>query len=156
MLGLPTQKEENLIDMVNFFNENRIDLPMLYWLRYYPKTEIIDIAIKEGALKDEGCDKVDSSSSFVIKGSTYTYRFAKIGNLFFLCCILPKWLVRLMVEKRIYEYFPPVLLKFFFHNFCIFPKLYFLWLLGIKRRRLFFIHRKGFYLHYLCKWLIAP
>lgn len=154
MLGLPTQKEKNLIEMINFFNENRINLPMLFWTRYYPKTEIIDIAIKEGALKNEGCDKVDASSSFAIKGSTYNLQFAKIGNLFFLCCLLPKWLVRWMVKKRSYEYFPPALLKFFFHIFCLYPRVNFLWALKRKRRNLYFIHRHHFYFYYLYKWLI--
>lgn len=155
MLKIPTQKEQNLIEMVNFFNENRIQFPVptLYWTRYYPRTEIIDIAIKEGALQNKKCDEFDSSSAFYIRGSTYNPRFAKIGNLFFLCCILPNWLIRLIVKKRIYEYFPPVLLKFFFYTFCISPKLEFLWLLGRKKRRLYFIRRKDFYLYYLWKWL---
>jgi len=151
MLGLPTQKEKNLMDMINFFNENRVDFTALFWTRYYPETEIIDIAIREGALQKNEFDKLNSCA-FYLRGSTYNPRFAKLGNLFFLCCLLPKCLIRLIVKKRIYEYFPPTLFTFFFSR-CIELKMIFQRLLGIRKKRLYFFNRRLFYLYHFRKWL---
>lgn len=156
MLGLPTQNEKNLINMVNFLNDNRVDSLFLFWLRYYPKTEMIDIAIKHSALENEILDKTNfiCPSPFNIRGSTFNPQFARIANLFYLCLILPKRMIKIIVWGKVYRYFPPVIFKFFFFNFCIFPRLYFIRkLLGKKRTRTFIINRKRFYLYYLYQWL---
>jgi anaerobic magnesium-protoporphyrin IX monomethyl ester cyclase len=155
ILGLPTQKEKNLIDMVNFFNENRISVPQIFWIRYYPKTEMVNIAMKEGILQDKECNEPDSCGAFYVRGSAYNPRFAKIGNLFYLCCLLPKWLVRLMVKKRVYEYFPPALFKAFFSNI-IDAKIFIMWYFGLGKQRIYFGKRRLYYLHYFWKWLTTP
>ncbi|MFA5153102.1 MAG: B12-binding domain-containing radical SAM protein, partial [Clostridia bacterium] len=153
ILGLPTQKEHNLIETVSFFNENRIDHPMLYWLRYYPRTEIVGIAMKEGALSPDKYEMLEGAScSFFIGGSTYNPRIARIANLFYLCCILPGWLMSLIIRKKAYRYFPPLSLRFYLDE-VIAVKRYFLQLLGLKKKRIYFAGKTPVYLHYFFKWL---
>ena len=154
ILGLPNQKEQNLIDMANFFNENRLDFPMVFWLRYYPKTEIIDIAAKTGALSQNDYAKLNYSYSFYVRGSTYNPRFTKLANLFYLCSLLPSQLMKFIIKNKIYECFPPLLYRFTLSGIII-TKIKVLWSLRFRKRGYYFAERAQFYLHYFLEWIMV-
>ncbi len=152
MLGLPTQKEKNVLDMVNFFNENRIDYPMVFWMRYYPKTDMIDIALKEGALEKGELNRLGDSCAFYVKGSTYNPRFAKIANLYYLSCLLPSGMIKFIINKKLYSFFPPVVLKYFFNTYII-NKIALQVVFKYRKRGIFFVSRLPIYTYYFLKWL---
>ena len=152
ILGIPTQKEEHLFEMVDFFSKNKIDGPFLFWLRYYPKTDIIDIAVKEGVLLAEECDEINLAQAFYVKGSTYNNIFAKIAILISLSCLLPGYLIRLMARRKVYKYFFPGPFNFLLGS-GIRLKQFILIFLGIKRKRIYFSHRFRFYFYYFWKWI---
>jgi len=154
MLGLPTQKEQNLINMADFLNENKVSFTMVFWLRYYPKTEIIDIAAQTGALSQNDYEKLNCSYSFVTRGSTYNHQFAKVANLLYLSLLLPRWLMKFIIKNKVYECFPPLVFKAPF-NASLMLRVAFLFFLGRIKRDEIFLAKSRFYLHHLCKWITA-
>lgn len=152
IVSLPTQKEKNLLDMADFLNENRVDLPMIFWMRYYPQTEIINIALKEGILSQDDCRSLTNCSrSFYTYGSTYNPQIAKLVKLLYLCCLLPPSIIRFIIKHKLYRYFPPILARYFLLN-ALFIKMRLLSSLKIKKETRFFSNRTLFYLHYLFRW----
>lgn len=109
MFGLPGQTEEELLDLARFYNENRVGLICIYWLRYYPRTDIIDISRKHGMLDEKNVKKIEEckeAQAFIVGGDTYNRRFAQIQKLIYLSQILPKPLVRVIINKKLYRFIP--------------------------------------------------
>ncbi len=50
IIGAPTEKEEDLKDLINFIKEIKVDDIFLYFLKYYPGSRAIDYAFKNGYL----------------------------------------------------------------------------------------------------------
>ena len=109
MFGLPGQGGEELLDLARFYNENRVDLVGIYWLRYYPRTDIINIARKYDMLDEEDVKRIEGcqeTRAFIVGGDTYNSAFAQIQKLIYLSQILPKSLARAIVDKGLYKFIP--------------------------------------------------
>lgn len=109
MLGLPTQTEEDLINMLRFYNETRPNRLSLYFIRYYPKTKIIDIAIEHKMLTKEDVEELNTgliARSFIQGGTIRKKTFARIQGFLTFIPVLPKWLNRLLVRIKIYNILP--------------------------------------------------
>lgn len=68
IIGAPGETEEDLINLVDFIKEVKVDDIFLYFLKYYPKTQIIDYALDNDYITAE---KVQS----IVEGSDYSYQF---------------------------------------------------------------------------------
>ena len=109
MLGLPTQTEDELIRTLLFCNEHKPDIASIYWLRYYPKTAIIDKAQKLGILSQEDIENIEAGKDYLpyaIKGNTYNPKWAKIGNLMLFSGIVPTPIMHFIVKRKLYRFFP--------------------------------------------------
>ena len=150
ILGYPEQSSEQLIKDVNFYNENKVDGISVYWIRYYPGTNIREVAKQAGRLKDEDIDKLekDAVSLRLRKRHLRVREFSKIIHLFYLTCLLPKFLLRFMIRKKIYNFLPECNLAFVF-TFLRNRKYLVKYYLGKKRKSIRFVHRYFFYLHYI-------
>lgn len=109
MFGLPTQTEEDLVNMLQFYNETRPNRLSLYFLRYYPKTKIIDIALEHNMLTPEDVESLNrglNARSFVQGGTIANKSFVKIQSYLVFILVLPKWLNRFLIRTKIYKIFP--------------------------------------------------
>lgn len=109
IFGLPTQTEEELLDLARFYNENRVDLISILWLRYYPKTEIVNIAKRKRLLTKKEISDIEESkdaTAFVVGGNTYDKRLNSIKKVIYLTGFLPKGIARKVIDKRLYRYIP--------------------------------------------------
>ena len=109
MLGLPTQTEEDLINMLRFYNETRPNRLSLYFIRYYPKTKIIDIARDHQLLTNEDVEEINTgliARSFIQGGTIRKKTFAKIQSFLTFIPVLPKWLNRFLIRIKIYSILP--------------------------------------------------
>jgi len=109
MFGLPTQTEEDLLSMLQFYNETRPNRLSLYFLRYYPGTKIIDIALEHHMLTPEDVEELNrglNPRSFVQGGTITEKSFAKIQSYLVFLLVLPKWLNRFLIRTRIYRILP--------------------------------------------------
>jgi radical SAM superfamily enzyme YgiQ (UPF0313 family) len=109
MLGLPTQTEDDLVNMLSFYNETRPNRLSLYFLRYFPRTKIIDIALEHKMLTPEDVEEINeglTARSFIQGGTITIKRFARIQTYLVFLLALPKWLNRFFIRIKIYKVFP--------------------------------------------------
>jgi len=118
MLGLPGQKKKDIIDLVLFYLDNYVDLPRFFWLRYYPMTEIINIAKSNKTLNGKNLMlNKGNTNLFTIGGDSYNVTYSKIRNLLFFRQFLPKKIIKFIIKKRLYIYLPEMkYLSFFINN----------------------------------------
>jgi radical SAM superfamily enzyme YgiQ (UPF0313 family) len=109
MLGLPGQSDQEIINTADFLNQARPDFAFPFWLRYYPRTAIIDLAKQKGELNDGDIEEIERSkgySPFAIPGSTYNKIYAKLRNLLLLSPFLPRSIFKFVTKNKLYKYLP--------------------------------------------------
>lgn len=109
MLGLPTQTEEDLINMLRFYNETRPNRLSLYFIRYYPRTEIIETALQHGILTPDDVEEIDrglTARSFIQGGTIQKKNFARIQGFLTFIPVLPQWLSSFLIKIRFYRVLP--------------------------------------------------
>ena len=109
MLGLPTQTEDDLIHMLNFYNQTRPNRLSLYFIRYYPRTKIIESALEEGILTAEDVEEINkglNARSFIQGGTIRKLNFARIQGFLTLIPVLPAWLNRFLINIKFYRIMP--------------------------------------------------
>ncbi len=108
----PTESEENMIEMARFYNENRPDVLKVFWLRYFPGTEIINIALEHGALERSDVAKINSGeyvgSITIDNASPKLHR--KFYILYVLTQILPRTWVDTIINRKLYRFLPTAFL----------------------------------------------
>ena len=116
--GLPEYKEA-----VKFYNSLNPTIINAYWLQYFPKTEIVNIAVKKGVLKKSMVRKIEhgltNTSLIVGIGGKDSINpaliYSNIQFYFMLMPLLPKKLNQIIIEKQWYllQFNPPLILNMF-------------------------------------------
>lgn len=109
MLGLPTQTEDDVVNMLKFYNETRPSRLSVYFLRYYPQTEIIEKALEQKILTPDDVEEINiglKARSFIQGGTLAVKSFARIQSYLVLLLVLPKWLNRFLVRVKFYKIMP--------------------------------------------------
>jgi len=108
----PTESEDDMMEMARFYNENRPDVLKVFWLRYFPGTEIINIALEHGALEPRDVAKI-SSGEFVGSitiDNTSPKLHRKFYILYVLTQILPRAWVDAIIDRKLYRFLPTAFL----------------------------------------------
>lgn len=109
MLGIPDDSLSNQEESILFYNKYRPDLVSIFWLAYYPKTAIVEIARGKNILTDEEINNIDdgrriTSASFLMGGDIKNPSpYYGAALLLSYLPILPKWLVKFLVRTRLYR-----------------------------------------------------
>jgi hypothetical protein len=111
MLGIPGDTIEFQEESALLYNRVRPDLISIFWLNYYPRTEIIDTALEMELIQETDVEKINNGIS--ITGKSYLCGgslknpgpFYSISFLFNYIPIIPAWLVQLLIRTRIYRLF---------------------------------------------------
>lgn len=117
LFGLPSQSEQEKIDTAIFFIENKVDLVNICWLRYYPQTEILNLAKEKNLLTNKQIEKIEKGLHCrgISIGDTFEKRYMNLQNFITMLSFLPKKLALTMLRKRYYRFFPnlsPLIFKF--------------------------------------------
>ncbi len=110
MVGLPLQKSDDVLEMARFYSENGVEFVQTYWLRYFPKTEIVKIARQMGLLDDEMMNRIEESentSFFTHKGDTFNRELAKSVNSLYVLNMVPGRLSSFLIRHNIHRFLPP-------------------------------------------------
>jgi hypothetical protein len=112
ILGVPGQTEDELCQFLDFANKKRNFVSQVVFLRYYPKTPIIEIAKAMGMISDEEiyareCGLV-KPVSVCMGGDVFNKRLLQLKAMFCILPFLPRWLNSFLVKRRIYRRFPTV------------------------------------------------
>ncbi|MFH1397334.1 MAG: radical SAM protein [Candidatus Omnitrophota bacterium] len=109
IFGLPGENKNDLMEIAEFYSLHQPNHIEVFWLRYYPRTPIIEKALKLGKLTREEADVFNSgrqSRGIASGGDTFNKESAKFQLLLNLFCFLPKPLRRLILKTKIFNYFP--------------------------------------------------
>lgn len=111
MLGIPTDTLEIQEKSILFYNEYRPDLVSIFWLTYYPKTPIVDIAKQKGLLSENDVVDIDEGNGLT-ETTSYSGGSMKDPRLYYGIAfllnylpLLPKWLVSFLVRRHLYGIF---------------------------------------------------
>lgn len=109
MIGLPKQTINDLENDFIFSAENKSDMSAIYWLRYYPNTDIIKKAKEENILTDEQIKKINESKEYLpyaITGNTFDPVYSKIANLILISKYIPSSAAKFIIKKKLYRFIP--------------------------------------------------
>ena len=111
ILDLPGQSTEEMLDLAAFYTEHRVDQPIVSFLRYYPKTEIIDIALKEGLLCPEQVEKIEEAEEegtpcYVSDIDERTSISSKIRVLILMTSWAPRVVLRTLIQRGLWKRLP--------------------------------------------------
>jgi len=95
LIGLPGQKEEDIIKLARFCSEHRFGSPLVFWIHYFPKTEIAENRKIEGQWL-----------GYTREGDTFNILFGKLKFLIFLTPLFAQKTIDYIIQKRIYRLFP--------------------------------------------------
>lgn len=111
MLGIPGDTLEFQEEALRFYNRCRPDSITVYWLSYYPKTPIVEIARDRGILTESDVDNIEEGKRLTggdmlrcgsMKDPGPYYGVWVLLNYL---PLLPGWLLNLLVRSRIYRMF---------------------------------------------------
>ncbi|MFH1397322.1 MAG: radical SAM protein [Candidatus Omnitrophota bacterium] len=108
ILGLPKQDKDEIIQMADFFNNNRPDLLSVLFLRYYPKTDITAIGEECGLINKKDLELINETgfkNRIIIEKNFYKW-LKKVQILILFSRYLPKQIVKKLLDKKIYLIFP--------------------------------------------------
>lgn len=107
--GLPTETDKNFLDAARFINDIRPSGVFTPWLRFYPKTEIANIALKKKEISQSlynDSHESKTSARLTDGGSTFRKSGAKITNLMMLAPIMPRSIFYVVEKFKLYKAFP--------------------------------------------------
>lgn len=116
ILGLPTQREKELRDTIITLNEYRPDVADSNWLRYYPKTSILESAVEHNILTRDDIERINNSYEFKpygLGGHSFSVKVLRYRNLLFLSGILPKKMIIWILRRNLYYLIIPVDMRSF-------------------------------------------
>ena len=135
MLGRPGDTLNIEEDGALFYNRIRPHIISVFWLTYYPKTAIVDIAKQKGILNSEDMVNINEGRSLTNK-SLHTGGSIKDPRPYYGICtllhwipLLPSWLVIFLIKRKLYN-------RFLINNTVI--------LVGLPRFLLAILHRRNF------------
>lgn len=111
MLGIPGDTLEFEEEAAIFYNECRPDRVSVFWLTYYPKLPILEIAKQRGTISEDDINTIEeggqlTKETYLTGGSLSNPRpYYCICLLFKYLPLLPKSLVNLLVRRRLYRIF---------------------------------------------------
>jgi len=108
IINFPGETEADLVEMTTFYNNTRPDILKVFWLRYFPGTEIIDIGLREGVLKKEDIPHINAGRN--LGSVTLGGKAASLQKRFYLLLMLSqifrKKTIERIIDKKLYRYFP--------------------------------------------------
>ncbi len=111
LLGVPGDTLAKEEESVMFYNRCKPDIISVYWLTYYPKTEIVNIAYRQGLLSDSDIDSIEQgvlieSGSLLTGGSLKEpNQFYSINFLLNYFPLFPGWFIVFLIKSRLYRLF---------------------------------------------------
>lgn len=105
IFGFPFEGEKEQIEAAKFYNEIRPDIINTYWLKCFPKTDIIKEMIKDNKLSKKDISRIEKgmSPSYVLGGDVKNKKdLQRFSSLFNIIPLLPKSFVMFIINKRLY------------------------------------------------------
>lgn len=107
MFNLPTQSENDIVEDMRFYNRLRPNSISTYYLTYFPKTKIVDIALKYNLLTERNLWQIRS------KGLKVSYiKDEKLLYFMKLMPHLPAFVVKFILNGKYWKKIPNIVYKY--------------------------------------------
>lgn len=111
IFNIPGEDEKEQVEALQFYNNTRPHAIHTFWMTYFPKTKITDIALEKGMLNHEDVNKINkgeaSTSLRIGAGCDYSFNkkdmFDTFAFLFSALPLMPPWLVKRIIRKYWYR-----------------------------------------------------
>ncbi len=101
IIGIPGQTATEIKELIKFYCKNKVNRIHVFWLRYYPKTEITErFKLEQNPIEKE------RMRPFTLGGDVFAKELNKMRALFVLLNFLPKKLIYFILSKNLYKYIP--------------------------------------------------
>lgn len=109
LIGVPGQTEDELLELARFYVDHPVDRICLYWLIYFPGTQIVDIAVDRGDIdaqtkKEITARPVQSANTVFNRHSSE--EFVRYNLLLLAIHFLPGAVLRRIIDRRLHRFFP--------------------------------------------------
>jgi len=105
ILGFPYETGKEQIEAAKFYNKIRPDIINTYWLKCFPKTEIIKHMIKDNKLTKEDVDKIERGFgvSYISGGSVKNIKdLQKFSSLLNMIPLLSQNTINFIIKNKLY------------------------------------------------------
>lgn len=109
ILNIPGGSIEEGLELAEFYNKNRVDFPNVGFLRYYPRTEIVNIAVREGILTEQDVEEIEEAKDDrpIYKAHERdSAEYRRIRSLILLTTWVPRPIVRALITKGWWRLIP--------------------------------------------------
>ncbi|MDD5236789.1 MAG: hypothetical protein PHU91_03920 [Candidatus Omnitrophica bacterium] len=109
ILGLPNEGVKDLEDISYFYDRHLPDHIEVFWLRYYPKAEIVSWATENNYIDHNKIEEIEEGrlSCGIVRGGDHNSKIArKFSLLFCFFHALPAKWRRYILNKRLYRFLP--------------------------------------------------
>ncbi len=111
ILGLPHQGREELLDLIKFYNKNRIMKIYCFGFRHYPATDIVEYSRDEKLLSAQDVENLENGinvKTFIQSGDNLSREDRQLQTFFAFLLYLPETVNNYILEKKLYRYFIPL------------------------------------------------
>ena len=111
ILGLPHQGDQELLDLIKFYNKNRIMKIYCFGFRHYPATDIVEYSKKAELLTDKDVDNLENGvnvKTFIQGGDNLNREAKQLQTFFAFLLYLPENVNNYILDKKLYRFFVPL------------------------------------------------
>lgn len=125
IIGFPGQAESHFLETAQFYAKNKVSRICIFWLVYYPGTDILTIAKDRGVLSEEAviniaARPIESANTLCnIINSNHSQRFCLFLELY---NFIPLPIFRWMLKHRLYRLLPNINPSFISYFYTLFAK----------------------------------
>jgi radical SAM superfamily enzyme YgiQ (UPF0313 family) len=115
--NLPEEEDVDLTDTAEFLNRHRPDMILQFFLRYYPRTEIVEIAKQRNVLNGQEINAIERNkeySPFDIQKSRSKDNNNRLASLILMSQVFPETFMNFVIKNKFYGSSLP-LVKLCFH-----------------------------------------
>lgn len=123
IIGFPSQEESHFLEIAQFYSNNKVDRICVFWLVYYPGTDIVTIAKDRGVLNEEDIINITAQpfeSANTLYNKVHCEKSQKFCLFLELYHFLPQPVFRWMLKHRLYRFLPkinPAIVAYFYTLF---------------------------------------
>lgn len=111
IIGLPGEKEEDILEMAEFYNQNRVGRVCIFWLIYFPRTPIVEIGLKAGILDESTVRNLEANpvaTANTLQNRLHEKEKIRYHLLLLLLNFIPSKIYGWILKKRLYRYLPSI------------------------------------------------
>jgi hypothetical protein len=111
ILEIPGQPIEEGLELAEFYANNRVDMTYVGFMRYYPRTEIIDIGIEEGVLTADDVEMIEEAAEerpFLKPMGDDSHDWLCVRCLVQMTCFMPRWFILFLIRSGWWRRLPTI------------------------------------------------